>query len=77
MASPTSGSLWLGISLAPLLPPATDRMMHWRLFAPVTKYAIWFDFVVLIVIRIGVVRGRQRGLSEELLSLFGGSRLSL
>ncbi|MCI0534511.1 MAG: CvpA family protein [Verrucomicrobiales bacterium] len=29
----------------------------------------WFDFVVLIVIGIGVFRGRQRGMSEELLGL--------
>ena len=30
----------------------------------------WFDFVVLIVLGIGVFRGRQRGMSEELLGLF-------
>jgi uncharacterized membrane protein required for colicin V production len=29
----------------------------------------WFDFVVLIVIGIGVFRGRRRGMSEELLGL--------
>jgi len=29
----------------------------------------WFDFVVLIVLGIGVFRGRQRGMSEELLGL--------
>lgn len=30
----------------------------------------WVDFVVLIVLGIGVFRGRQRGMSEELLGLF-------
>jgi uncharacterized membrane protein required for colicin V production len=30
----------------------------------------WFDFVVLIVLGIGVFRGRQRGMSEELLDVF-------
>jgi uncharacterized membrane protein required for colicin V production len=30
----------------------------------------WFDFVVLGVLGIGVFRGRQRGMSEELLGLF-------
>ena len=30
----------------------------------------WFDFVVLIILGIGVFRGRQRGMSVELLGLF-------
>ena len=30
----------------------------------------WFDFVVIIVLLVGIQRGRKRGMSEEMLTMF-------
>jgi uncharacterized membrane protein required for colicin V production len=30
----------------------------------------WFDFVVLVFVIVGILRGRKRGMSQELLDFF-------
>ncbi|MEW6160945.1 MAG: CvpA family protein [Verrucomicrobiota bacterium] len=37
---------------------------------PVNLPFNWFDFIVLIVLVVGILRGRKRGMSEELLDVF-------
>jgi uncharacterized membrane protein required for colicin V production len=37
---------------------------------PKNLNANWFDFVLVLVIAVGILRGRKRGMSEELLDVF-------